>query len=54
MLENVQGARTDLLAQAVRKVYDETFGDAVERASGDAKPTEDETDKKNQRPTGGR
>ena len=36
----------DLLAQAIRKVYTETFGDAAESASDDAKPTEDETDKK--------
>ena len=34
----------DLLAQAIRKVYTETFGDAAESASDDAKPTEDETD----------
>ena len=54
MPENVQGARTDLLAQAMRKVYAETFGDAVDPASDDAKPTDNETQQKNQRPTGSR
>ena len=54
MPENVQGARTDLLAQAMRKVYAETFGDAADPASGDANPTGNETDKKDQRPSAGR
>ena len=46
MPENVQGARTDLLAQAMRKVYTETFGDAVDPVSDDATPTDNETQKK--------
>ena len=54
MPENVQGARADLLAQAMHKVYVETFGDAVEPACDDAKPTGNETDEKGQRPSAGR
>ena len=41
----------DLLAQAMRKAHAETFGNAAERASGDAKPTDSDTTKKDQRPT---
>ncbi len=54
MPESGPDGSMDLLAQAVRKVYDETFGDAAERASDDTKPADIETHKKDQRPTGSR